>query len=222
MSSFSIKMSPSFDRMHPLFAVAFFPCELFYLLVYSFAVYSIVGSYFLSYCVLIQCPLASLHLFLTCLSSSLYFFMSALAFLLSSVTSKISGVVHFLSFFRFVTGMCSFADSSSSSSSSRTSDGQSSLADKCCGPLQTRGGSRIAFWPPELVGARSSLSVLYTIADSNILCLNICHLSSAMANRPSALNSSLTLMLYLFIILSFSNMLSCSLVLFLFSVAVFF
>ena len=29
-------------------------------------------------------------------------------------------------------------DSSSSSSSSRTSDGQSSLADKCCSPLQIR------------------------------------------------------------------------------------
>ena len=51
MSSFSIKMSPSFDRMHLVFAVAFFPCDLFYLLVYSFAVYSIVVFYFLTLCV---------------------------------------------------------------------------------------------------------------------------------------------------------------------------
>ena len=129
-----------------LFLLSKFHCDLFIfwctVLLFTPLLASISSHY-----VLIQCSFDSLHLFFTCLSSSLYFCKSALAFLLSSIRSKISGVIHFLSFFRFATGMCSFAY-------------------------------------------------------SNILSLNICHLSSAVANCPSALNLFLTRMLYLLIITS--------------------
>ena len=52
MSCFSIRMCLSFDHMHPGFFLLplFFQCDLFYLLVHSFAVYSSVGFYFPTLC----------------------------------------------------------------------------------------------------------------------------------------------------------------------------
>ena len=148
LSCFSIRMCLSFDRMHP----GFFLLPLFFN-VTSFIfwctvlLFTPVLASISPHCALIQCSFASLHLFFTCtcLYSSLYFSSSALTFHLSSMGST----------FRFVTGVCSFAD-------------------------------------------------------SNMLSIINCHLSSAVVNCPSALNLFLTLMLYLFTISSFSNMLSCS------------
>ena len=107
MSSFSIKMSPSFDRMHPVFAVALSPMTsfIFWCKVLLFTpLLASISSHCVFLCFIV--PLFSLVCLVLCISVCLPWLFFALPLSLKFLGSSI-----FCLPFVFFTGMCSFADS---------------------------------------------------------------------------------------------------------------